>query len=112
MFLLVFTVNVYIHLNIDTTYKYVCCTNRYTYTHAYIHTYTFVYVHIHRHTYVFQLTTFFLNKFIYVIYLFLAVLGLCCCPRAFSSCSERGLLFVAVHRLHIAVASLVVDHGL
>ena len=26
----------------------------------------------------------FLNKFIYFIYLFLAVLGLCCCARAFS----------------------------
>ena len=30
---------------------------------------------------------FFLNLF---IYLFLAALGLCCCVRAFSSCSERG----------------------
>ena len=34
-----------------------------------------------------------------LIYLFLAVLGLHCCARAFSSCSERGLLFVAVHGL-------------
>ena len=55
---------------------------------------------------------FFLNKFIYFIYLFLAALGLCCCVRAFSSCGERGLLFVAVHRLLIAVASLVAEHGL
>ena len=31
---------------------------------------------------------------------------------AFSSCGERGLLFVAVHELLIAVASLVVEHGL
>ena len=46
------------------------------------------------------------------IYLFLAVLGLRCCVRAFSSCGERGLLFVAVHRLLIAVASLVAEHGL
>ena len=39
----------------------------------------------------------FFNKFIYLfIYLFLAVLGLWCCTRAFSSCSERELLFVAV----------------
>ena len=30
----------------------------------------------------------------------------------FSSCGERGLLFVVVHRLLIAVASLVADHGL
>ena len=39
--------------------------------------------------------TFFKNKFIY-FYLFLAVLGLRCCAWAFSSCGERGLLFVAV----------------
>ena len=30
----------------------------------------------------------------------------------FSSCSEWGLLFIAVHRLLIAVASLIADHGL
>ena len=36
---------------------------------------------------------FFFNKF---IYLFLAALGLCCCARAFSSCSEQGLLFLVV----------------
>ena len=47
------------------------------------------------------------------IYLFiLAALGLRCCVRAFFSCGERGLLFVAVHGLLIAVASLVVEHGL
>ena len=46
------------------------------------------------------------------IYLVLAVLGLHCCARAFSSCCERGLLFVAVHRLLIAMASLVAEHGL
>ena len=32
--------------------------------------------------------------------------------RAFSSCSERGLLFVAVCGLLISVASLVVEHRL
>ena len=52
---------------------------------------------------------FFKNKF---IYLFLAALGLCCCTRAFSSCSERGLLLVAVRGLLIEVASLVVQYGL
>ena len=46
------------------------------------------------------------------IYLFLALLVLRCCPRAFSSCGEWGLLFVVVHRLLIAVASLVAEHGL
>ena len=30
----------------------------------------------------------------------------------FSSCGERGLLFVAVRGLLIAVASLVAEHGL
>ena len=44
--------------------------------------------------------------------LFLAVLGLRCCARAFSSCGEPGLLFVAVRGLLIAVASLLVEHGL
>ena len=53
----------------------------------------------------------FFNKFIYFI-LFLAALGLRCCTWAFSSCSERGLLFVAVRGLLIVVASLVVEQGL
>ena len=42
----------------------------------------------------------------------MAVSGLCCCMRAFSSCGERGLLFVEVHRLLIAVDSLIAEHGL
>ena len=45
-------------------------------------------------------------------FFFFAALGLCCCARAFSSCGERGLLFVAVRGLLIAVASLVAEHGL
>ena len=45
------------------------------------------------------------------IYLFLVVLGLRCCTRAFSSCGEWGLLFVAVRGLLLVVASLVVEHG-
>ena len=48
----------------------------------------------------------------YFIYLFLAVLGLRCCVWAFSSCSERGLLFFVVRGLLIVVASLVAEHGL
>ena len=56
---------------------------------------------------------FFKFIFIYLLtYLFLAVLHLCCCMWAFSSCGVRGLLFVAVHGLLIAVASLVAEHGL
>ena len=51
--------------------------------------------------------SFFLN-----LILFLAALGLRCCARAFSSCGERGLLFLAVLGLLIAVASFVVEHRL
>ena len=54
----------------------------------------------------------FVYKFIYFIYLFLATLGLHCCARAFSSCGERELLFIAAGGLFIAVASPVVEHGL
>ena len=43
---------------------------------------------------------------------FLAALGLRCCAQAFSSCGERGLFFIVVHGLFIAVASLVAVHGL
>ena len=50
------------------------------------------------------------NKFI--IFLFLAVLGLHCCARASSSCGKQGLLFVAVRGLLTEVASLVAEHGL
>ena len=42
----------------------------------------------------------------------MAALGLRCCARAFSSYSERGLLFVAVHGLLIAEPSPVMEHGL
>ena len=73
-------------------------------------------VYIRSSTYIYFLiylalcTVFFLiNLF---IYLFSAELGLCCCAQAFSSCGERGLLFVAVRGLLIAVASLVAEHGL
>ena len=34
------------------------------------------------------------------------------CAWDFFSCSERGLFFVAVRRLLIAVASLAAEHGL
>ena len=57
-------------------------------------------------------TYFFFNKFIYLFiyfwphWVFVAACGL------FSSCGEWGLLFVAVRRLLIAVASLVAECGL
>ena len=49
------------------------------------------------------------QKIIY-LFLFLAVLGLCC-VRAFSSCSGWELLFIAVLELLTAVASFV-EHRL
>ena len=52
---------------------------------------------------------FFFFKF---IYLFLAVLGLCFCARAFSSCGERGPLLIAVHGPLTITASLVAEHRL
>ena len=63
--------------------------------------------------YTLSLRFFYFLIFIYLfIFLFLAALGLRCCARAFSSCGEQGLLFVAVLRLLIAVASLVAEYGL
>ena len=45
-------------------------------------------------------------------YLFLAVLGLRFCARAFSSCGEQGPLFIAVRGPLTVVASLVAEHRL
>ena len=41
----------------------------------------------------------------------MAALGLHCCAWAFSSCGDRGRLFLAVCVLLITVASLAVEHG-
>ena len=46
------------------------------------------------------------------IYLFMASLGLRCCVRAFSSCGERGLLFLVMRVILMAVASLIAEHRL
>ena len=46
------------------------------------------------------------------IYLFMAVLGLRFCARAFSSCGKRGPLFIAVRGPLTIVASLVAEHRL
>ena len=54
---------------------------------------------------------FFFNLFIIII-IFLAALVVGRCMQAFSSCGEWGLLFVALHGLLIAVASLVAEHRL
>ena len=50
-------------------------------------------------------------KFIY-LYLFLAVFRLCFRARSFSSCGERGPLFIAVHGLLTVAASPVAEHRL
>ena len=56
---------------------------------------------------------FFLIVIFYLfLYLFLAVLGLRFCARAFSSCGERGPLFIAVRGPLTVAASLVVEHRL
>ena len=44
--------------------------------------------------------------------LFTAILGLCCCMQASSSCSEWGLLFISVNELLIEMASLASEQGL
>ena len=50
--------------------------------------------------------------FLLFIYLFLAMLGLRFCARAFSSCSKRGPLFIAVCGPLTIAASLVTEHRL
>ena len=57
------------------------------------------------------LSLFFFLSLIF-IYLFMAVLGLCFCARAFSSCGKWGPLFIAVRRPLIIAASLVAEHRL
>ena len=53
----------------------------------------------------------FFKKIIYLfIYLFMAVLGLCFCARAFSSCGEWGPLFIAVRGPLTIAVSLVAEH--
>ena len=49
--------------------------------------------------------------YFYTLFFLLATLGLHCFV-AFSSCSEQERLFVGVRGLLIAVASLVMEHGL
>ena len=54
----------------------------------------------------------FFFKLILFIYLFMAVLGLCFCARAFSSCGKQGPLFIAVRGPLTIAASLVAEHRL
>ena len=50
--------------------------------------------------------------FVFVLFIFLSVLGLRFCARAFSSCGKRGPLFIAVRGTLTVVASLVAEHRL
>ena len=55
------------------------------------------------------------SRVLFIYCLYLAVLMLHCRARAFSVFGEQGwgrLLFVVVHRLLVAVASLVAERGL
>ena len=56
--------------------------------------------------------SFFKYKFIYFYLFIFGCVGSSLCVRAFSSCGKQGLLFIAVHGLLIAVASLVAEHRL
>ena len=57
---------------------------------------------------------FFLNAYsMFILFiLFMAVLGLRFCARAFSSCGKRGPLFIAVRGPLTIAASLVAEHRL
>ena len=64
--------------------------------------------------FVFLFFVFCLNYFFFFnfIYLFMAVLGLRFCTRAFSSCGKRGPLFMAVRGPLTIAASLIAEHRL
>ena len=55
---------------------------------------------------------YFYYLFIYLFILFMAVLGLRFCARAFSSCGKRRPLFIAVRGPLTIAASLVAEHKL
>ena len=54
---------------------------------------------------------FYFNNFFFLSF-FLAVLGLCFCARAFSSCGKQGPLFIAVCGPLTVATSLVAEHRL
>ena len=56
--------------------------------------------------------SFFKKLINYLFILFLAVLGLRFCARAFSSCGKQGPFFIAMRGLLTIVASLVAEHRL
>ena len=62
-------------------------------------------------TFTATVTIFFFFKYLF-IHLFMAVLGLRFCARAFSSCGKWGPLFIAVRGPLTIAASLVAEHRL
>ena len=58
------------------------------------------------------MSTFTTYGFFFFINLFMAVLGLRFCARAFSSCGKRGPLFIVVRGPLTIAASLVAEHRL
>ena len=61
---------------------------------------------------IFFLNIYFFNFIYLFIYLFMVVLGLRFCARAFSSCGKQGPLFIAVRGPLTIAASLVAEHRL
>ena len=64
------------------------------------------------HTHLFFFNFFFLNFGFIYLFIFMAVLGLRFCARAFSSCGKWGPFFIAVRGPLIIAASLVAEHRL
>ena len=54
----------------------------------------------------------FLKIYLFYFLFIFGCIGSRCCTWVFSSCGERGLLFIAVRGPLIVVASLVAEHGL
>ena len=59
-----------------------------------------------------QKVFFYLLKLFIYLFIYLAVLGLRFCARAFSSCGKRGPLFIVVRGPLTIAASLVAEHKL
>ena len=98
--LLTQTTTFYTHPHTDLTHAHTC-------THFPAARAPILFIHIPRTLY----SSFFFFFFNFIC-LFMAVLGLSFCARAFSSCGKRGPLFIAVCGPLTIVASLVAEHRL
>ena len=72
----------------------------------------YFYSNLGKHIYIILLFFKIFLFIIYLLFLFLAVLGLSFCVRAFSSCGEWGPLFIVVRGPLTIVASLVAEQRL